>query len=150
VNHSMPEKCSGMLVLLAFVPMFCVAPPVAAEIFKCVAKNGGLLYQNFPCEFDSIGWVPPTPRGLNVPTPATDRTQATAKAMPVSIASAAKWSNATEARVGMTPEEVRAIWGEPMEIVHEETAGSRVEIWRYDDNSSVHFDHRNRVVAVER
>ncbi len=50
----------------------------------------------------------------------------------------------------MTPDEVRAIWGDPMEIVHEETAGGRIEIWRFDDNSSVQFDRRNRVVAVER
>ena len=50
----------------------------------------------------------------------------------------------------MTPDELRALWGEPMEIIHEETAVERVEIWRYDDNSSVQFGSRNRIVAVAR
>ena len=50
----------------------------------------------------------------------------------------------------MTPDELKALWGEPMEIIHEQTAAEHVEIWRYDDNSSVQFDFRNRIVAVAR
>lgn len=146
----MREQCSRMLAVLGLALMFCVAPPAAAEIFKCAAENGLALYQNFPCQFDSVGWAPPSPRVANVPSPLTRHNQAASKAAPVSVASAVQWTNATEARVGMTPDEVRAIWGEPMEIAHEGTAGADVEIWRYDDNSSVHFDRRNRVVTVER
>ena len=31
-----------------------VAPFASAEIFKCVGKNGETLYQNFPCESESM------------------------------------------------------------------------------------------------
>ncbi len=82
MNQSMGEKYSRMIVVLGFVPMFCVAPEVAAEIFKCTAKNGLALYQNFPCEFDSIGWAPPIPRVANVPPPRPDSGQPTAQAAP--------------------------------------------------------------------
>ena len=47
-----------MHAVLGLVMMSCVAPPLAAEIFKCTAKDGMPRYQNFPCEFDSIGWSP--------------------------------------------------------------------------------------------
>jgi hypothetical protein len=50
----------------------------------------------------------------------------------------------------MAPDELIALWGEPMEIVHEETTVGRVEIWHYDDNSSVQFDARNRIAALSR
>src|ERR1700676_4285735 len=38
--------------------MLFVAPLASAQIFKCVAKNGTDLYQNFPCGIDSIGSMP--------------------------------------------------------------------------------------------
>jgi hypothetical protein len=42
-----------------------VAPLASAEIFKCVGKRGETLYQNFPCESESIAWgrrMSPPPR----------------------------------------------------------------------------------------
>ena len=38
--------------------LWFVAPFASAEIFKCVGKRGETLYQNFPCESESIAWVP--------------------------------------------------------------------------------------------
>ena len=32
-----------------------VAPLASAEVFKCVGKYGEALYQNFPCQFASMG-----------------------------------------------------------------------------------------------
>jgi len=125
--------------------MSCVAPPLAAEIFKCAAKDGMPSYQNFPCEFDSIGWTA-TPRAItNASLPSATPSQ------PASVASSAvKGSLAPRPQIGMAPDELIALWGEPMEIVHEETTVGRVEIWHYDDNSSVQFDARNRIAALSR
>src|SRR5205807_9612092 len=52
------DRCSRAFIASILVLPFCAAPPASAEIFKCVAKDRTALYQNFPCEFDSIGWVP--------------------------------------------------------------------------------------------
>src|ERR1700694_4745068 len=38
--------------------LLLVAPLASAQIFKCVAKDGTDLYQNFPCGIDSIGSMP--------------------------------------------------------------------------------------------
>src|ERR1700694_1038948 len=35
--------------------LLLLAPLASAQIFKCVAKDGIDLYQNFPCGIDSIG-----------------------------------------------------------------------------------------------
>src|SRR5215813_15314886 len=82
----------------------------SAEVFKCIGKKGEALYQNFPCEFESRGGMPtdvadtkksptdvvsPKKSTIDVPGP---------KKSPAAYA---------EPRIGMTTEEVRAIWGEP-------------------------------------
>ena len=56
--HPLRVECSRVLLALIYVSMLGISPPAFAEIFKCVAKDGSPLYQNFPCQFDSIGWVP--------------------------------------------------------------------------------------------
>ena len=40
-------------VFALFAATLIVAPQSSAEIYKCTAKNGLPLYQNFPCEIDS-------------------------------------------------------------------------------------------------
>jgi hypothetical protein len=56
-----------------------------------------------------------------------------------------------EPAVGMTAEEVRAIWGEPTDTFNEEPGdGDRAEVWAYGSDRTVRFDHRSRVMAVER
>ena len=112
-------------VCVLFSVLF-VAPLASAETFKCVGKYGEALYQNFPCQFESVGSTPMDPQGP--------------KKSPAAPA---------EPRVGMTTDEVRAIWGEPTETVQEEPGnGSRFEVWSYGDSRSVRFDRRGRVTAV--
>ena len=51
----------------------------------------------------------------------------------------------------MTSDEVRAIWGEPTEIIQEEPGeGSRFEVWSYGDSRSVRFDRKRRVSSVQK
>jgi Domain of unknown function (DUF4124) len=124
------------------VSLFFAAAPTSAEIFKCVGKDGVVVYQNFPCEIDSLGSLPtsPTLATAAVPSNGSDQSKTTpSKPLP------------TEPRVGMTAEEVRAIWGEPTDTFNEEPGdGGRVEVWAYGSDRSVRFDHRSRVTAVQK
>jgi hypothetical protein len=124
--RSIMSKSIWVLVLA-----LCAAPLASAEIFKCVGKNGTDLYQNFPCQFDSLG-------------------SSRAADLPVDVASNAKSAKASEPRIGMTPDEVRALWGEPVETIEDEQRQGRIEIWRYGESRSVQFNHKHRVIAVQR
>jgi len=137
----------AMWVLVAAL---CATPPASAEIFKCVGKNGTDLYQNFPCQFDSLGSLPSTPLSAKTILPPSDASQAKPKAAPVDVATSTKSAKASEPRMGMSPDEVRAIWGEPVETIEDEQRQGRIEIWRYDEARSVQFDRKHRVIAVQR
>jgi hypothetical protein len=122
------------------------ASPATADIFRCVAKDGLPLYQNFPCDLDSLGSLPSTSAATSkapVSDPQTKRGGAQA---------ANQTSPQTgEVSVNMTSEDVRALLGEPVEMVEDEPAeGGRISIWRYADGRSVQFDHKHRVLAVQR
>ena len=143
VRH--PLRDSRALIAL-ILPAVCAAPLASAEIFKCVAKDGTALYQNFPCQFDSIGWMPSNPAAKTTLTPPDSR-QAKAHAAPVNVASMVKSVDPSEPRIGMTPDEIRAILGEPLEIVPDESIEG-IEIWRYVDRT-VQFDRTNRVVTLK-
>ena len=109
-----------------FFSVLFVAPLASAEVFKCVGKYGEALYQNFPRQFKSMGWTP-----MDAQSP--------------------KKSPALPAQpdIGMTTEEVKAIWGEPTDTVQEEPQkGGRFEVWSYDDSRSVRFDSKGRVSAI--
>jgi hypothetical protein len=54
------------LVALFVLSAFLGGPAVASEIIKCVAKDGLPLYQNFPCNIDSLG-LPSTPPNAKTP-----------------------------------------------------------------------------------
>src|SRR5215813_12094746 len=111
-----------------FFSVLLVAPLASAEIFKCVGKNGEALYQNFSCQFESMGGMP-----TDVPAP---------KKSPTVPA---------EPRVGMTTDEVRAIWGEPTDTVQEEPGdGPRFEVWSYGASRSVRFDRKGRASAIQK
>jgi hypothetical protein len=140
--HSIAPKSAWILVLVLAMSV----APASAEIFRCVAKNGGDRYQNFPCDIDSLGPLPSNPRVTKAPPPAAD---ARASAAPV-IASTAKSANASGPEIGMTADEVRAIWGEPIEITQDEPRAGRIEIWRYADGRSVQINNKQRVSAVQR
>jgi hypothetical protein len=147
VRYVLHQRRARALIALILVPAFCVSPSVSAEIFKCVAKDGSPLYQNFPCQFDSIGWKPSNADGAKTTSASTNASQAKPKSASVNVASA----NTSEPRVGMTTEEVRALLGEPEEMVEDEPAsGGRVSNWRYADGRIVQFDHKHQVLGVQR
>jgi hypothetical protein len=150
VRHPLRDRRSRALIALILVPAFCAAPLAYAEIFKCVEKNGAERYQNFPCQIDSLGSLPSSPPSAKTTLPPSDASQAKPKAVPVDVASIGKSANAREPRMGMTPDEVRAIWGEPVETIQDEPKDGRIEIWRYDDRRSVQFNNKHRVLAVQR
>ena len=144
------------VVILSF--LLLVAPLASAQIFKCIAKDGTDLYQNFPCGIESIGSMatkaPSDKAGLaqsdskqtklntNIPNPNAS--------LPASIAVVKSPISATEPRVGMTTEEVRAMWGEPTDALWEEPGvGARSEVWSYGNSRSVRFVN-NRVSAIEK
>ena len=143
-----PSRDSRALVAL-ILPAFCAAPLASAEIFKCVAKDGTALYQNFPCQFDSIGWMPSNPQAAKTTSIAADARQAKSKAAPVNVASTVKSTDASEPRIGMMPDEIRALLGEPLEAVQDNSADGGIEIWRYVDRN-IRFDGTHSVVAVEK
>ena len=132
------------------VPALCMPSPAAAEIFKCAGKNGADLYQNFPCEIETLGSLPSSPPTAKASVAPADPGQAMPKGTPAALASTAKVANAGEPRVGMTQGEVRTVWGEPVETFQDELINGRIEVWRYGDNRSVQFDRKHRVLAVQR
>ncbi len=145
----------GIAVLRAlwiFGLALTMAPAVSAEIFKCTAKNGLPLYQNFPCEIDSLGSLPSQPAAAK-----SGPTVKSIQAVPVHPASqssppgVALRTPARDPHVGMTAAEVRGIWGEPEEVVQDEPPSGRVEIWQYGDGRIVQINqHQQRVVSVQR
>ncbi|HEY3179581.1 MAG TPA: DUF4124 domain-containing protein [Casimicrobiaceae bacterium] len=124
-------------------PLFFATASTSAEIFKCAGKNGVIVYQNFRCEIDSLGSLPSSPRTTPAPT--------AKQVKPAAVAMNSSTTLPAEPAVGMTTEEVRAIWGEPTDTFNEEPGkGGRVEVWAYGSDRSVRFDHRSRVTAVHK
>jgi hypothetical protein len=126
-----------------------MTPAASAEIFKCIAKSGLTLYQNFPCEIDSLGNLPSQPAG-GKPSPQPKTIQADAKAPQGSSAAMPPRAQASEPSVGMTADEAKAIWGEPAEVVQDEPRSGRVEIWQYEDGRVVQINQKRRVISVQR
>jgi hypothetical protein len=119
----------------------------SAEVFKCVGKNGEALYQNFPCQFESMGGMP-----TDVPDPKKSPTDvASPKKSTIDVPGPKKSPAApAEPRIGMTTEEVRAIWGEPTDTHWEEPGdGDLSEVWSYGASRSVRFDRKRRVAAIQ-
>jgi hypothetical protein len=135
------------LIALILVPVICATPSAAAEIFKCTAKDGTPLYQNFPCQFDSMGWVPSSPVTAKPTAASPGGTPPRLKAAPVDVGSTVKPADPREVRIGMTSDEVRAILGEPLEIVQDQPIEG-IEIWRYVDRT-IQLDRTHRVAAAE-
>ncbi len=57
------------------------APLASAEIYECAAKDGTALYQNFPCQFDSLGSLPSQPLSVTVLSASVESTQAKPKSV---------------------------------------------------------------------
>jgi hypothetical protein len=109
-----------------------------AEIFACAGPHRMTVYQNFPCEFASLGAVPATAPVASAQA-ATGRPGDRAHALPV----------ATMPRVGMTTEQVKSIWGQPIDTIKEEEAKGNIETWMYADSRSIRFDLKGRVAEIK-
>lgn len=142
--HSLTGRFRCLLVALLFA-----APPASAEIYKCTDKSGLDRYQNFPCAIDSIGLPPPSDRPVKV-TPPSVTSQAREASTPNAVEAKPRAVVAGEPRLGMTEDEVRAIWGEPEEIIEDEPRDGRIQVWRYGGGRSVQFSNKRRVLVVDR
>jgi hypothetical protein len=133
-------KCAFALALSS---AFVALAADASEIVKCVAKDGTPLYQNFPCDIDSMGFLPST----SAPKPTGVATADKSKIAAVKPAA----TKSVEPTVGMSSDEVRTLMGEPEEVLTDEPAsGSRTTTWRYADGRSIQFDHKHYVLSVQR
>jgi len=147
-----PLRRAGRRGLIASILATAIgaAPAASAEIFKCFAKDRTPVYQNFPCQFSSIDSVPSSlqatmPASLQAKMPAlpVDAGRAKPKAVPVSVALPVQPAE-PEPSLGMAPDEVRTVLGEPLEIV-ENHPTEGVDTWRYV-NRTLKFDRAQRVV----
>ncbi len=132
--------------LCVLLPFLFASPLVSAEIFKC-PRGKTTVYQNFPCAVDSIGSTAtaPAPSEPAAPVPVNF---AEPKAGKGKLAAAERSSgSATEPRIGMTKNQVKAsAWGEPIDAVGEEV----VEGMTYDlaKRRTVSFDVTGRVSTL--
>jgi hypothetical protein len=131
VMHTMTRAILGLFLVVSSVPAF-------ADIYACAGRRGMTTYQNFPCEFDSLGSVPATGPVGNTQF-ATGTRGDPVHATPV----------ATMPRVGMTTRQVKAIWGEPVDTIKEEYAKGDMETWTYADSRSIRFDLKGRVAEIK-
>jgi len=139
--------CARVFVALIGLQAALFAPTTAAEIYQCIAKNGLPLYQNFPCHLDSVGLLPSTAQNVNASAVTGPHNKEGGATPPVNR----QPTQPREPKVGMRSDEVTALIGEPVERIEEEPAeGGRISVWRYADGRSVQFDHRQRVLEVQR
>ena len=117
-----------------------VALPAAAaqaEIYVCTAKGRLPVYQNFPCQFDRLASAPDEGAAT---TPATHG--------PESLKATVFAPKPAAPRVGMTAEQVRAIWGDPQNLTKEEFAKRDIETWTYANSRSIVFDRKGIVTSI--
>jgi hypothetical protein len=142
-------------VCVLFAVLF-VASLASAEVFKCVGKSGEALYQNFPCQFESMSGTPtdvldPKKPPTDVAAPKKSPAAPTQQRLGAAQGQKKPPALPAEPQIGMTTEEVRAIWGEPTDTVQEEPQiGGRLEVWSYGDSRSVSFNPRGRVAAIQK
>src|ERR1700680_1723128 len=131
--------------------LLLLAALASAQIFKCVAKDGTDLYQNFPCGIDSIGSMPMNGQSEKAGLAQSDPKRAKPNASPPASVAAGKTIIAqSEPRIGMTTAEVRAMWGEPTDTRWDEPGeGDLSELWSYGDSRSVRFV-KDRVSAIQK
>jgi len=132
----------GFAALIGMVAALS-SPLAAAEIYKCVAKDGAPLYQNFPCAIDSLGLPSNTVASQRHSTADALKT----KAQPTV---AIKTAKATVPRVGMTGDEIRSLLGDPLSVEEDEPSSGRISMWRYAHGMTLQLDHKQRVVSVQR
>src|SRR4051794_39422588 len=95
-------------LLLVSLTALLASPVFASEIFKCVAKDGSPLFQNFPCEIDSIGSVASNGAAAKPAAPADK-----SKSEPAKVSSK---DTSGGLPVGMSSDDVKALLGDPVEM----------------------------------
>jgi hypothetical protein len=110
-----------------------------AEIYACAGPHRMTVYQNFPCEFTSLGAASGTAPVAGVQAPSSRPGDG---AHPTAVAAMP--------RVGMTIEQVKEIWGQPIDTTKEEYAKGDIETWTYADSRSIRFDPKGRVAEIKR
>ena len=143
-----------MTTMLLVLVLFASAAVAHAEIFKCSKAGGTVVYQNFPCDIDSIGSSATAPMPAD-PKPTASTVQASAHSssdehvtlpLPKAPSAFAK----PEPRIGMTRRQVRhQSWGEPVDISQVQGSKGAIETWTYGDNRKVLFDEQGRVTAFQ-
>ena len=129
------------------VSLLLVSPLGTAEVFKCNKYGGRTVYQNFPCEIDSIGSeaTQPPPAAPAVPSAPV---AAPRKAETVAVA-ANPAAPADGPLHGMTAAEVRASsWGEPWNIIKTGDPKGVEDIWYYGEGRTVTFNRKGVVGSV--
>ena len=128
--------------LFPAVALACIATlaatPARSEIYRCTGKSRMPVYQNFPCEFDRLSLVPGG-AGTAAALPRGERKPAAALAVA---------ERPSAPRIGMTTDEVRAVWGNPRNLTKEEFAKRDIEVWTYADSRSIEFDRKGIVTAI--
>jgi hypothetical protein len=105
----------------------------------------GSLPSNQPVATPSNAPVAKTPSKLGVAGQEKSKTE------PIKVASTVKSTYAGEPQIGMSSDEVRALLGEPDDVLEDEPGnGGRVSNWRYADGRIVQFDHKHHVLGVQR
>jgi hypothetical protein len=127
-------------IAIPLLAALSAAPPAYGDIFECTGKGAMPIYQNFPCEFDSLA-------DANLPAGAKTPLAATAASANTGV-HANRAAVEVTPQVGMTAKQVRAIWGEPLETNREEFAKGNIETWKYADSRSIRFDVKGRVQRI--
>jgi hypothetical protein len=154
IARTAPGRRRRKLLALARVSFSIVvalsAAEASGEIYRCTAKKTVPKYQNFPCEFDTLGSVPPasSPQ-IDSRTTGAPAAAGAATTIAPDRKVAQRNSGAQVPRVGMTTDEVRALWGEPAEMNKEELRKGTFDTWTYADSRSVQFDRKGRVASIK-
>jgi hypothetical protein len=115
------------------------AAAAQAEIYACTGKGRLPVYQNFPCQFDRLASAPDEGAAT---TPAT-------RHGPESLKATVFAPQPDAPRVGMTTEQVKTIWGQPIDTIKEEEAKGDIETWTYPESRSIRFDLKGRVAEIK-
>ncbi|HSU44871.1 MAG TPA: hypothetical protein VLN42_11700 [Casimicrobiaceae bacterium] len=146
-----PKRRLAIVRISISIVVALAAAQASGEIYKCTARKSIPKYQNFPCEFDTLGAVPASSAPeLDSRTTAATAVERTATPIRPARSVVHRGTGASVPRVGMTTDEVRALWGEPVETNKEEFVKGTFETWTYADSRAVQFDRKGRVTSIKR
>ena len=124
------------------------AAAAQAEIYTCTGQGRLPIYQNFPCQFDSLCVLRRIdgPAGSLHPGDAHRNASQPPRREPTTVLRTE--ARRAAPRVGMSAEQVQAIWGEPRNSTKEEFAKRDIETWTYANSRSIVFDRKGIVTSI--